>query len=182
MVSEKQVAAVAAIIRRDRQDADDAPAATIVAREILAKLDTLRGVLNDPKLAKACSHPVRAAVIRALGGAPNCEECKGKSKVKGDDGEMETCPRCQGSGRKSMSPNELSRAIGVDLGVTSYHVRMLRDYGVVVLVDTAPRRGALEHYYTLTDNGTQVYHELPAQDAAATAASTSRFRRELAAA
>jgi hypothetical protein len=33
----------------------------------------------------------------------------------------------------------------------SYHVRMLRDYGLVVEARTAPRRGALEHYYRRTE-------------------------------
>ena len=45
------------------------------------------------------------------------------------------------------SPNELAVEFGEPLGNVSYHVTVLRDLGMVELVDTAPRRGAVEHYY-----------------------------------
>jgi DNA-binding transcriptional ArsR family regulator len=45
------------------------------------------------------------------------------------------------------SPNEMSQLLGEPLGTVSYHVRQLADFGLVKLVDTAPRRGAIEHYY-----------------------------------
>jgi DNA-binding transcriptional ArsR family regulator len=45
------------------------------------------------------------------------------------------------------SPNELAKQLGEPLTNVSYHVRMLHDLGCIELVDTAPRRGALEHYY-----------------------------------
>lgn len=37
------------------------------------------------------------------------------------------------------------------LGLVSYHVRMLAGYGLVEETRTAPRRGALEHFYIRTD-------------------------------
>lgn len=37
------------------------------------------------------------------------------------------------------------------LGVVSYHVRMLRDYGVIEVYKTEPRRGALQHFYRFTN-------------------------------
>jgi DNA-binding transcriptional ArsR family regulator len=45
------------------------------------------------------------------------------------------------------SPNELAKKLEEPLTNVSYHVRMLHDLGCIELVDTEPRRGALEHYY-----------------------------------
>jgi hypothetical protein len=45
------------------------------------------------------------------------------------------------------SPGELAVELDAPLGVISYHVRMLREYHCVELVRTAPRRGALQHFY-----------------------------------
>jgi DNA-binding transcriptional ArsR family regulator len=45
------------------------------------------------------------------------------------------------------SPNELSRELGEPLGNVSYHVKALLELGCIELVDTAQRRGAIEHYY-----------------------------------
>lgn len=40
---------------------------------------------------------------------------------------------------------------GPTLGTVSYHMRMLRDYGLVYETKTEPRRGALEHFYRRTE-------------------------------
>ena len=45
------------------------------------------------------------------------------------------------------SPNELAKRLEEPLTNVSYHVRMLHDLGCIELVQTEPRRGALEHYY-----------------------------------
>ncbi|UGS37778.1 winged helix-turn-helix domain-containing protein [Capillimicrobium parvum] len=45
------------------------------------------------------------------------------------------------------SPNELARQVDERLENVAYHVRVLRDLGCIELVDTAQRRGAIEHYY-----------------------------------
>ena len=45
------------------------------------------------------------------------------------------------------SPNEIADTIGERLPNVSYHVRALLDLGCIELVDTAQRRGAIEHYY-----------------------------------
>jgi DNA-binding transcriptional ArsR family regulator len=50
-------------------------------------------------------------------------------------------------GRRVYSPNELANEPGERLGNVSYHVKALRDLGMIKLVDTQPRRGAVEHYY-----------------------------------
>jgi DNA-binding transcriptional ArsR family regulator len=49
--------------------------------------------------------------------------------------------------QKVASPSELAEEIGEPLGNVSYHVRTLVDLGCIELVRTAPRRGAVEHYY-----------------------------------
>lgn len=50
---------------------------------------------------------------------------------------------------RSASPSELSQEFGVPIGNVSYHVRRLEALGVLKLVDTAQRRGAVEHYFRL---------------------------------
>ena len=45
------------------------------------------------------------------------------------------------------SPSELAEEVSAPLGNVSYHVRFLARVGLLDLVDTRPRRGALEHYY-----------------------------------
>jgi DNA-binding transcriptional ArsR family regulator len=45
------------------------------------------------------------------------------------------------------SPNELSDILDVPLPNVSYHVRALAGLECIELVRTAPRRGAIEHYY-----------------------------------
>ena len=45
------------------------------------------------------------------------------------------------------SPNEIAEAIDERLPNVSYHVRALLELGCIELVDTAQRRGAIEHYY-----------------------------------
>jgi hypothetical protein len=57
---------------------------------------------------------------------------------------------------RTMSPTEIAAELGEKLGNTSYHVRMLHGHGLVVLVDTQPRRGALQHYYACSPGATRV--------------------------
>jgi DNA-binding transcriptional ArsR family regulator len=45
------------------------------------------------------------------------------------------------------SPNEISEQLKEPLGNVSYHVRALLNLNCIELVRTAPRRGAIEHYY-----------------------------------
>jgi DNA-binding transcriptional ArsR family regulator len=49
--------------------------------------------------------------------------------------------------QKTASPVELAENLGEPLGNVSYHVRILLELGSIELVNTVPRRGALEHYY-----------------------------------
>jgi hypothetical protein len=49
------------------------------------------------------------------------------------------------------SPSGLCALLpGEPLGVIAYHVRMLRQYGLLTETKTRPRRGALEHFYART--------------------------------
>lgn len=45
------------------------------------------------------------------------------------------------------SPNELSKELEEGLSQVSYHVKVLKDYSMIRMVKTEPRRGAVEHYY-----------------------------------
>lgn len=51
---------------------------------------------------------------------------------------------------EARSPNELRKALGVTVGYVSYHVKVLKDCGVVALTDSRPVRGAVERFYIST--------------------------------
>jgi DNA-binding transcriptional ArsR family regulator len=55
----------------------------------------------------------------------------------------------EGAPEPGWSPNRLYVAAGESLGNVSYHVRQLEKAGLIELVATKQRRGALEHYYAL---------------------------------
>jgi DNA-binding transcriptional ArsR family regulator len=62
------------------------------------------------------------------------------------------------------SPNELAKELDEGLSQVSYHVKVLKDYGVIRLIKTEPRRGAVEHYYRATSRAyltDRDWHELP---------------------
>lgn len=48
---------------------------------------------------------------------------------------------------RTMSPKELADELRAPLSDVSYHVRVLRDLGVIELARTEPVRGAVAHYY-----------------------------------
>jgi DNA-binding transcriptional ArsR family regulator len=45
------------------------------------------------------------------------------------------------------SPNQIANELDEPLGNVSYHVKALADMGCIELVNTQPRRGAIEHFY-----------------------------------
>jgi DNA-binding transcriptional ArsR family regulator len=57
-------------------------------------------------------------------------------------------------GEKTASPKDLAIELEEPLGNVSYHVRELLNLNCITLVDTAPRRGAIEHYYKATAKAT----------------------------
>jgi DNA-binding transcriptional ArsR family regulator len=48
------------------------------------------------------------------------------------------------------SPNEVAEGLDADLSGVAYHTRALDKLGALELVDTARRRGAIEHFYKAT--------------------------------
>lgn len=44
-------------------------------------------------------------------------------------------------------PKELAKQLGLPLPNVAYHVTILRDAGLIELVRTEPRRGAVAHFY-----------------------------------
>jgi DNA-binding transcriptional ArsR family regulator len=56
---------------------------------------------------------------------------------------------------KPLSPSDLSEDLASPLGNISYHVRTLRERGVLKEVKRTPRRGAIEHHYDFHDAATR---------------------------
>ena len=71
----------------------------------------------DTALLQALAHPIRVRIMRAA--------------------------------VERFSPKQIADELGddVSLQLVSYHVRILNGAGLLELVGTAPRRGALEHFY-----------------------------------
>jgi DNA-binding transcriptional ArsR family regulator len=56
-------------------------------------------------------------------------------------------------GSDTLSPSELQQRLDIGLANLAYHVGVLRDDGLLMLVETRASRGALESFYRLTDRG-----------------------------
>lgn len=52
-----------------------------------------------------------------------------------------------------LSPRAFAQDVGVPLGTSAYHVRALRAAGLIEATRTEQRRGAVEHFYALSDAG-----------------------------
>lgn len=48
---------------------------------------------------------------------------------------------------RTASANEVARELGETLGMVTYHVKVLRDFGCIEAVRSEKRRGATEHFY-----------------------------------
>jgi DNA-binding transcriptional ArsR family regulator len=62
------------------------------------------------------------------------------------------------------SPNEIAQELDQGVGHVSYHINVLKKCECIELVDTAPRRGAVEHYYRATSRvfiGDEDWRRLP---------------------
>jgi DNA-binding transcriptional ArsR family regulator len=75
---------------------------------------------DDDELLIALRHPLRRDILRAM------------------------------AAQDSISPRQISDELRQPLSNVSYHVRVLADCGVVTLVDTAPVRGSMQHFYSTT--------------------------------
>jgi DNA-binding transcriptional ArsR family regulator len=63
------------------------------------------------------------------------------------------------------SPNEIAQELDQTVGHVSYHIKVLKKCECIELVDTAPRRGAVEHYYRATSRAffdDKAWRRLPA--------------------
>ncbi len=75
--------------------------------------------LIDPRMAKALEHPIRIEILDALRAGPS-------------------------------SPTRIQRELeNVSLNLVSHHVKVLKELGVVELLETVSKRGAKEHIYRL---------------------------------
>lgn len=52
--------------------------------------------------------------------------------------------------QEELSPKDVAERLDVTLPLASYHVRQLASFGLIELVRTSPRRGAVQHYYRAT--------------------------------
>lgn len=73
---------------------------------------------DDNELLIALRHPLRRQILRAM------------------------------AGEDPISPRQISDELRQPLSNVSYHVRVLADCGAVTLVDTAPVRGSMQHFYS----------------------------------
>lgn len=48
---------------------------------------------------------------------------------------------------EAISPKAIAAELGLDVRGVAYHVRVLKKLGCIELVETRPRRGAVEHIY-----------------------------------
>ena len=56
--------------------------------------------------------------------------------------------RIMGEAAEGFSPKRLSDAFGgISVQLVSYHVRKLREAGLIEIAEMVPRRGAVEHFY-----------------------------------
>jgi DNA-binding transcriptional ArsR family regulator len=73
---------------------------------------------DDNGLLIALRHPLRREILRAM------------------------------AAQNPISPRQISDELRQPLSNVSYHVRVLADCGAVTLVDTAPVRGSMQHFYS----------------------------------
>ena len=58
------------------------------------------------------------------------------------------------------SPHVLADLLREPLNRVSYHIRALRDWEVLELTATTPRRGALEHHYRVARSARPIIHAM----------------------
>jgi DNA-binding transcriptional ArsR family regulator len=87
--------------------------------------------MDYQRIAEAFVHPIKLRILALMAGPPPARA------------------PAQHLPEPGWSPNSLYVAVGEPLGNVSYHVRQLQKAGLIQLIATRQRRGALEHYYTL---------------------------------
>jgi DNA-binding transcriptional ArsR family regulator len=113
--------AVCAIVDRVKMDERNLDTDQYASEiEALFEEPIIKGrTINWERIADATGHPTVMAVVRLL------------------------------SVEDELSPKDMAERLGMPLGAVSYHVRRLAVAEVIHLVREEPRRGALEHFYSL---------------------------------
>lgn len=62
---------------------------------------------------------------------------------------------------EELSPSDIAKATGEKLTNVVYHVNTLVDLGLIELVGTTPRRGAVEHHYRAVERPSSGWQRLP---------------------
>jgi DNA-binding transcriptional ArsR family regulator len=76
-------------------------------------------------------------------------------------------------GARIASPKEIAGELGEPIGKVSYHIRELRDAGLIELVGTDNRHGGVQHFYRATRLAIVDRDEMESQPAAERAVSSS---------
>ena len=75
--------------------------------------------------------------------------------------------------RKVASPKQIADELGEPIGKVSYHIRDLRDNGMIELVRTDGKRGGVQHFYRATRLAVIDRDEMDSQDASERANSSA---------
>ena len=81
--------------------------------------------MNWELLARANTHPLRVSILEVL----------------------------SLDGGRTLSPKDLSLELQAPLSTVNYHVTELRHSGLLEIVGETQVRGAIEHFYSLSDSG-----------------------------
>jgi DNA-binding transcriptional ArsR family regulator len=104
-----------------RDPAETAPFADKTFQLLYAAAPAMGGEqTDDNELLIALRHPLRRQILRTM------------------------------AAQDPISPRQISDELREPLSNVSYHVRVLADCGAVTLVDTAPVRGSMQHFYSPT--------------------------------
>jgi DNA-binding transcriptional ArsR family regulator len=104
-----------------RDPAETLPVADKTFQLLYAAAPTMGGDhTDDTELLIALRHPLRRQILRTM------------------------------AVQDPISPRQISDELREPLSNVSYHVRVLADCGAVTLVDTAPVRGSMQHFYSTT--------------------------------
>jgi DNA-binding transcriptional ArsR family regulator len=76
-------------------------------------------------------------------------------------------------GTRVASPKEIAEEMGEPIGKVSYHIRELRDWGLIELVETDARHGGVQHFYRATRLASMDKDGMASQDAVERAASSA---------
>jgi DNA-binding transcriptional ArsR family regulator len=103
------------------------------AHSDFVRADGGAALLNWEAIARAHTHPLRLRILEQTLAAPP-------------------------EGDKGWSPKTLTPLLGASLGDVSYHVRTLRDAGLLVEVDKRQVRGAMQTFYRLNNDAVRGSH------------------------